>query len=227
MDGITAAAALMPVVTGAFKTVKNIVVKFYVATMLKYFPNWYISRLCKRVDRTTRREQLQELALCLCERLAILNDNTYRLAENAFKFYPACQLFETVRILNLGNELASNHPAWRLLSLMVEHTEATTRDLRNGDPIRVMEADIPDMVANLQRLKDRLLNGDFTTMRPFALVVWIQCRLKTNVPPSESTRFPKQWKDIMKRDIQSTDLASTSNTKMLLLGNIDMIFCMN
>jgi hypothetical protein len=193
--------------------------------MLKFFPQKYISRLCSCVDKNTPLEELEKLAYYICDRFIILNGDTCRRAESALKFSPACSLFGISQILDLSATLPGDHPGWRLLSLMVEHTGSNQFNLQEKAQ-RLMEDDNNRAIRNLRLLRNRLVNEEFTTMQPSAVIVWIECRLKTRVPPSENIVFPFEWKDIMMK-VQLEDLASTSYARALLRGKIDMIFSMN
>lgn len=212
-----------------FIILKNKIVNFYGWLMLMLFPNYYIQTLVKHVDKKTPVKDLEKLARSICGNqreigcLERLDGHTCHLAEIALNSCnPNTPLFETPDILKLAAVLPSNHPGWRLLSLMVEHT-GRGGVLQQGNE-EVLEARIPAAVADLGRIKNRLLNEDFTTMRPFAIVVWVECRLKIDIEASDDITFPADWKDIMKTDILSPDLISSRRLKRLLSGSIDMIF---
>ena len=212
-----------------FIILKNKIVQFYGCLMLRFFPNHYIRTLVQRVHKKTSVEDLEKLALCLCGNqreigcLERLDGHTCYLAETALNSCnPDAPLFETPDILKMAAVLSSIHPGWRLLSLMVEHT-GRGGVLQQGNE-EVLAARIPSAVANLGEIKNRLVKNEFTTMRPFAIVVWVECRLKIHIEASDDTTFPAEWKDIMKTDVLSPELISSRHLKGLLSGSVDMVF---
>ncbi len=119
---------------------------------------------------------------------------------------------DTADILRAAAELPDEHPGWRLLSLLAEYTE-----------------EIPDFVfpaarRDLARLTTRLKDGEFTTTRPFAIVVWLLCRLKTYTDPTDDVSLPAHWKDHMKTVVRSPVLVSSRSVKSTLAGSVDMVF---
>ena len=195
--------------------------------MLRIFPNRYITHLCQRVNEETSLEDMQRLSLYLCGNdhrkslLPVLNEQTCVHAQGALqRCNPAPLLFRTHLILKLANMLPSDHPGWPLLSLMVEHT-GMDETLQQGNIETVAEGRIPFMEDNLGTLMNRLINKEFAVMQPYAVVVWIACRLK--VRSSDAFESPLGWEDILRQGIESPALVSTSTSRFLLKENLNMI----
>jgi len=167
---------------------------------------------------------MQTLGLYLCgddkttSILPLLNDGTCLLVETAIKSWDSRHkpaLFQTRHILNVASVLPDDHPGWRLMSLMVEHTDASEK---------VMEGRFPIVLDTMGRLKNRILDDAFGVLRPFAVIVWVECRLKIHTDLCDSIRFPNHWKSRMKQDARSSGLVSTTVFRSLLEGKINMIF---
>lgn len=228
---ITAAGTCLTIIVNALNAVRKNIVDYKAAAMLRILgPDRYVSLLCSRIHENAR-EPVQKLAYYLCGDdqttgnlvtvLPKLNEKSCQLSEVALKLWDPNQhppLFFTRHILNLADNLPSEHPGWRIMSLMVEHTDATER---------VNEGRLPDAVASLGRLKDRIINGEFCSNRPFAILVWLECRLKVHTLPCDEIMFPGDWIPILKQDVQSTDLISTAAYRSLLNGKIDMVCIVN
>ena len=181
--------------------------------MLSFFPNAYVRHLCKHVDLV---KDMKKCVLCACHCMERLDERTCHLVETLLRLcIPNEQLCSTPDILNLATTLPGDHPGWRLLSVLVEHT---------GNDEQIPGPRIRAATEDLGRLKTRLTNGEFKTMRPFAVVVWLVCRLKMYIDPTDEVTFPVIWKDIMKTDVRSPNLVSSRHLKGTLVGSVDMIF---
>jgi hypothetical protein len=193
--------------------------------MLKFFQNYRVRRLCSGVDEDTRIEDLEELGARVRGCLGRLDDRTCHLVETALRSCnPKASLFRTPDILKLASDLPCDHPGWRLLSLMVERTGFDST-LGQGNNENVLDVEVPATVERLGRIKDRLVGGEFTVMRPCAIVVWVKSRQKIFTPHCDEVAFPANWKQIMLHDIQSPALSILeTSTRYLLAGDVEYVF---
>ena len=181
-------------------------------TMLRFFPNFYIQRCCTCVDKKTSVKYMKQLARDVFKCLERLDERTSLCAETAFRScIPNAPLCTTHDVLKVADTLPAEHPGWRLLSVLVERT---------GDSEWVPQG----ATDALKRLTTRLKDGAFKTMRPCAVVVWLVCRVKMHVEPSEDISFPAHWKDKMTTDVRSPLLGLSTHAKSLLPGTIQMVF---
>lgn len=180
--------------------------------MLRCFPNFCVQRRCTRVDENSSVHHLKQLARDVCRCLERLHKRTCLCAETAFgSCIPNAPLCTTPDILKPAAELPAEHPGWRLLSVLVEHT-GTNEWIQQG------------ATDDLKRLTTRIKGGAFTTMRPCAVAVWLVCRVKMHVDPSEDLCFPAHWKQILKTDVCSPTLGLSTHAKSLFPGTIEMVF---
>jgi hypothetical protein len=107
---------------------------------------------------------------------------------------------------------------------MVERT-GFDNILGQGNIESVLDVEVPAAVERLGRIKDRLVGGEFTKMRPFAIVVWVKTRQKIFTPPCDDLTFPANWKRIMLHDIRISTLSILQRpTRHLLAGDVERIF---
>jgi hypothetical protein len=189
--------------------------------MLTIAPRIHISRMARRICAEDNREQspiayFQRLASAVCSKLRLLDDATCIRVQKALQYSSSeLVLFQTPDILKLASDLPCAHPGWRLLSLMVERTGFET----------VLDVDVPAAMECLGRVKDRLVAGEFTIMRPFAIVVWVLSRQKIRTPRCDRVTFPATWQQIMLHDIQSPALSILeTHTRHLLGGDVGYVF---
>ena len=199
--------------------VQNNVALFYDRVMLKSFQNYRVRRLCSGVDEDTRIEDLEELGARVRGCLGRLDDRTCHLVETALRSCnPKASLFRTLDVLKLASDLPCDHPGWRVLSLMVERTGFDSIET-------VLDVEVAATVERLGRIKDRLVGGEFTAMRPCAIVVWVKSRQNIFTPHCDEVAFPANWKQIMLHDIQSPALSILqTSTRRLLTGDVEYVF---
>ena len=189
--------------------------------MLNIAPRFHISRMSRHICAEDNREQspiayFRRLASAVCRKLRVLDDVTCIRVQKALQWSPSeLVLFQTPDILKLASELPCAHPGWRLLALMVERTGFET----------VLDVDVPAARERLGRVKDRLVGGEFSIMRPFAIVVWVLSRQRIHTPRCDHVTFPATWQQIMMHDVQSPALSILQNhTRHLLGGDVGYVF---
>jgi hypothetical protein len=141
--------------------------------------------------------------------IATLDDESCRLVESDLRRRPETFGFLYVQdVLCVARELPGDHPGWSILALLVEHTVGYV---------------LPYKIGDLGRLGRRMEAGEFAEMLPFAVIVWLECRVRAHMPANEHTTFSPEWREIMLQAVESSAILQT-NAKSLLPGKIAMAF---